>query len=74
MERFCQGPRAALGLSVPHLVEGEMAEITLFAPEHQWMFSDKDIVSRSRNTPLIGHRFTGKALGIVAQGQVRLIG
>ncbi|HQV39900.1 MAG: dihydroorotase [Flavobacteriales bacterium] len=72
VERFCQGPRAALGLSVPHLVEGEMAEITLFAPEHQWMFSDKDIVSRSRNTPFIGHRFTGKALGVVANGQVKL--
>ncbi len=71
VERFCHGPRAILGLEVPHLVEGEMAEITLFAPEHQWMFTEKDIVSRSRNTPFIGHRFTGKALGIVANGQVR---
>ena len=72
VERFCQGPRAALGLPVPHLVEGEMAEITLFAPEHQWMFAETDIVSRSRNTPFIGHRFTGKVMGIVANGQVRL--
>ncbi|MBS1546822.1 MAG: dihydroorotase [Bacteroidetes bacterium] len=71
VERFCHGPRAALGLDVPHLEEGSMAEITLFAPGHQWMFTEKDIVSRSRNTPFIGHRFTGKAMGIVANGQVR---
>ena len=48
-----------------------MAEITLFAPEHQWMFTAADIASRSRNTPFIGHRFTGKAMGIVANGQVK---
>ncbi len=72
VERFCQGPRTALGLPVPHLVEGEMAEMTLFAPEHQWMFTEADIVSRSHNTPFVGHRFTGKAVGIVGNGQVRL--
>ena len=71
VERFCQGPRAALGLPVPHLLEGEQAEVTLFAPEHQWQFTEVDIVSRSSNTPFIGHRFTGKALGVVANGQVR---
>src|SRR5690606_1420323 len=60
VERFCQGPRAALGLPVPHLLEGEQAEVTLFAPEHQWQFTEVDIVSRSSNTPFIGHRFTGK--------------
>lgn len=72
VERFCHGPRAVLGLPVPHLAEGEMAEATLFAPDHQWMFTEKDVVSRSRNTPFIGHRFTGKAFGIVARGQVRM--
>ncbi len=70
-ERFCQGPRAALGMPVPHLVEGASLEATFFAPEHQWMFNEKDIVSKSRNSPFIGHRFTGKAMGIVANGQVR---
>lgn len=71
VERFCQGPRAALGLPIPHLVEGEPLEATFFNPGHQWMFGEADIVSRSRNTPFIGHRLTGKALGIVANGQVR---
>lgn len=72
VERFCQGPRAALGLPMPHIIEGERAEITLFAPELEWIFTEADIVSRSRNTPFIGHRFTGKALGIVANGEARI--
>jgi dihydroorotase len=72
VERFCQGPRAALGLPVPHILEGGPAEITLFAPAHEWVFTEADIVSRSRNTPFIGQRFTGMAVGIVANGQARL--
>ncbi len=72
VDRFCQGPRAALGLDVPHLAVGNQAEITLFAPDHEWTLMESDIVSRSRNTPFIGHHFTGKALGIIAQGQARL--
>jgi dihydroorotase len=74
VERFCHGPRAVLGLDVPHITEGNAAEITFFAPEHQWMFAEQDIASRSRNTPFIGHRFTGKAMGIVANGQARWAG
>ena len=69
VERFCHGPRAALGLPVPHVAEGEVAEITLFAPEHHWSLTEADIVSRSRNTPLIGQRFIGKPMGIVANGR-----
>lgn len=71
VERFCHGPRAVLGLDVPHLVVGEMAEATFFAPGHQWMFAASDIAGRSHNTPFIGYRFTGKPMGMVANGQVR---
>lgn len=72
VERFCHGPRAALGLEVPHIAEGNEAEISLFTPDHEWSFAPSDIVSRSHNTPFIGHRFTGRALGIFAQGQLML--
>ncbi len=73
VERFCHGPRATFGLPVPHIVEGAETEITLFAPELEWTFTASDIVSRSRNTPFIGQRFTGKPLGIIARGQVRMV-
>ncbi|MFZ1615832.1 MAG: dihydroorotase [Flavobacteriales bacterium] len=72
VERFCQGPRAILGLPVPHLTVGEVAEITIFAPDQDWSFSAADIIGPAKNTPFIGQRFTGKPLGIVANGQVRM--
>jgi dihydroorotase len=72
VERLCHGPRTILGMTVPHIVEGAPAEITLFDPEVNWTFTSADIVSRSHNTPFIGQRFTGRPLGIVANGKVAL--
>ncbi len=72
VERFCHGPRAALGLSVPHVAEGTEAELSLFLPEQDWVFTSADIVSRSKNTPFVGYHFTGRPVGIVAQGQAML--
>ena len=72
VERFCHGPRAAFGLAVPHIAEGDEAELSLFLPDHDWTFSEADITSRSKNTPFIGYHFTGRPVGIIAQGQARL--
>jgi dihydroorotase len=69
IERFCHGPRAILGLPVPHIAEGAIAEITLFDPEVNWTFTADDIVSRSHNSPFIGQRFTGRPLGVIANGK-----
>lgn len=74
VERFCQGPRAAFGLPVPHITENAEAELSLFLPDHDWIFTEADIVSRSKNTPFIGYHFTGRPVGIIAQGQVKLAG
>ena len=73
VERFCLGPRAILGLPVPHIAVGEAAEITLFSPDKDWSFREVDIIGPAKNTPFIGQRFTGKPVGIVANGQVRMI-
>lgn len=72
VERFSHGPRAVLGLPAAHLVEGATAEVTLFDPAAEWTCSATDLVSRSRNTPFIGHAFTGRPIGIFAKGQLRL--
>lgn len=73
VERLCHGPRAALGLPVPHIAEGTEAEMSLFLPDLDWTFGGADIVSRSRNTPFIGYHFTGRAAGIVSNGQLVLV-
>lgn len=72
IERYTHGPRAVLGLPKAHIAADTTADITLFDPEVDWTCTEADLVSRSHNTPIIGQRLVGRALGIVAQGRVVL--
>ena len=65
IERFTHGPRAVLGLPFVHIAEDQPANITLFNPKVDWTCTEEDLVSRSHNTPFLGQRLTGRALGIV---------
>lgn len=65
-------PRKIVGLKVPVIQEGEKASITVFDPKQKWEFSEKDILSQSKNSAFIGKSFTGKPLGIVHNGQTNL--
>lgn len=63
-------PRKILNLPIPSIEVGSWAEMTLFNPGLEWIFSKEDIQSRSQNTPFIGQELKGKALGIVNKGYV----
>ncbi|MBX2973693.1 MAG: amidohydrolase family protein, partial [Flavobacteriales bacterium] len=73
IERFTHGPRAVLGLPKVHIAEGAKADITLFDPEVDWTCSEDDLVSKSHNTPFLGQRLTGRALGIVSGSAVQMV-
>ena len=62
-------PRKILKLKASIIAEGELANITLFNPFHEWIFEKKHIHSKSANTPFIGTKFTGKVLGIINNKQ-----
>jgi dihydroorotase len=70
IQKMALNPRRLLGIPLPSIQEGQTANITLFDPALNWVFSAKDIRSKSRNTPFVGHRFKGKALAIVHKGQL----
>lgn len=65
IKKFTTGPRRVLGLPPVTIAEGEVANLTLFDPKLSWEFSEKDIFSKSKNTPFVGRQFTGRALGVV---------
>ena len=69
VEKLTAGPRLALGLAAPKIVEGAPASLTIFDPNFEWEFSKKDIFSKSRNTPFVGRTFTGKVLGVIGNGK-----
>ncbi|MEZ4755801.1 MAG: dihydroorotase [Flavobacteriales bacterium] len=72
IERLSHGPRSVIGLPVPHIAEGAEAELSLFDPEVNWTCEEADLVSRSHNTPFLGQRFAGRAIGIISNGKVVL--
>lgn len=64
IEKIAINPRKVLNLEVPVIKEGEMAEITFFDPDEEWTFDKEHIQSKSLNTPFIGRKLKGRALGI----------
>jgi len=62
-------PAAAMGIPLPELKPGEPANLTVFDPDEWWVFSRKDIYSKSQNTPFIGWEFTGRIKAVISRGQ-----
>lgn len=71
IDLFTANPRKIVGLKTEFKV-GNPAEITLFNPNLEYTFTERNIKSKSRNTPFVGVKFTGKALGIINKGQLYL--
>jgi dihydroorotase len=74
IEKITLKPREILNLAIPKIAEGEMANLTIFDPTLEWVFSDNDIRSKSRNTPFIGHTLKGKAVAVINNNQIMQLG
>ncbi|HQU57356.1 MAG TPA: dihydroorotase, partial [Chitinophagaceae bacterium] len=55
--------RKIFQLPSAQIVEGNNATITLFNPDVKWTVTEKNIFSKSKNSPFLGRELTGKALG-----------
>jgi dihydroorotase len=64
-ELFSDNARRIFGLSNPSIKVNQTASVTLYNPSKQWILQEKDIRSKSKNTPFINKAFTGKVVGII---------
>jgi dihydroorotase len=64
------GPRSVLGLDIPQISVGSVANLTLFDPKEKWVFSKDKNQSNSVNSPFINHEFVGKVQGIIHQNSL----
>jgi dihydroorotase len=64
--------RKLLGLNSAAIKENEKACLTLFCPNTEWTYEKNNIRSRSKNSPFIGKKLTGKVVGIINKEQVHL--
>ncbi|TVQ66882.1 MAG: dihydroorotase [Balneolaceae bacterium] len=64
LHKLITAPRAILNLPLPGLTKGNKANITLFNTDQEWIFDEKEIRSKSKNSPYIGDKLTGRAIAV----------
>jgi dihydroorotase len=69
VEKLAQRPRQILGIPMPEIKVGARAELTLFDPESAWVYEEKQIRSKAKNSPFVGKNLKGKVLGIIQGDQ-----
>lgn len=71
IHKIAIAPRQILHLEVPKIEEGARANLTLFNPDEIFVLKEKNILSKSKNSPLIGKLLRGKVLGVIHRNQAR---
>lgn len=69
LEKLVLNPRTILNLPVPELKPGVRANLTLFNTNEKWTFTEKEVRSKSRNSPYIGEELTGRATAVYNKGR-----
>ena len=65
-------PRTIMGLEAPTIEVGNAANITMFNPKEEWIFTESDISSKSKNTPFIGSSLEGRAIATYSGGKLSI--
>tara|TARA_Y100000590_G_scaffold447470_1_gene582778 strand:+ start:2917 stop:4221 length:1305 start_codon:yes stop_codon:yes gene_type:complete len=67
---FTVNPAKIFNISTNLIEEGNMAEINVIDPNVDWTFSVNDIMSKSKNSPIIGERLKGRVLVTINKGYI----
>ena len=65
IEKITDNPRKILRLKNPEIAEGVKANLTIFDPNKEWIYEEKNIISKSKNSPFIGKTLIGKVIKVV---------
>lgn len=72
VEKLSYNPRSILNLEEIKLEEGAVANLTFFNTDEEWTFDLKNVRSKSKNSPYLDQKLTGRAVGIFNKGQLVL--
>jgi dihydroorotase len=68
--KFTVNPARLLNLNKGTLSIGADADVTVFDPEQEWVFTREDSASKSKNNPFFGWQLKGKAVATIVGGKV----
>jgi len=63
-------PRQILGMAIPQIKAGAMANLVLFDPAKSWTFNEKTNKSKSKNSPLFGQTLKGAVELVINNNQI----
>jgi|YelNatPaOPRAMG01_1025707.scaffolds.fasta_scaffold02225_16 dihydroorotase len=67
--RFTTGPARLLALQKGSLHKGADADVTVFDPDQEWIYTRESSLSKSANSPFFGWPMKGKVLGTWVNGK-----
>ena len=70
IEMLTTRPRGIMGFNNNLFNIGTNAELTIINPKEEWIFSKKDIHSKSSNSPFIGHNMYGRIKFTINKGHI----
>lgn len=68
---FTQG-KSIFGIEPTLIDTHNKATLSLFTPNTDWIFSEEDVMSTSKNSAFLNKKMKGKAYGIIANGKMVL--
>jgi len=63
-------PAEILGIDKGRLIEGKMADITIFNPNVDYQIDISKFVSKSKNSPFHGFHVSGKVVATIVNGRI----
>jgi len=69
VEKAAINPRKVLGLQVPEIAAGALADLVLFDMEREWTFSSETNRSKSSNSPFLGKKLKGGVVFVINKQQ-----
>lgn len=64
--------RSVFNLPKDSIAEGKKANLTLYVPDEEYIFEEKDIFSKSKNNAFINKKLKGKVIGIIKKDKLLL--
>lgn len=65
-------PARIINVAGGSLTPGEPADVVIFDPTAEWVVSAAEIISKSKNSPFIGRKLTGKVESVWVNGELKV--
>lgn len=71
VKRWTVEPAKIAGIAPPTLAAGEIANVTIFSPDQEWLVTPESLKTKSKNTALLGRTLRGRATMTIVDGEVQ---